>query len=59
MGGSRFEMDDVEAVIPLEVRRDGRVNGLSSYVGQKVYVVVPKPGLRKGRGRKLLKGGGD
>lgn len=49
----RLEMENIEAVIPLRVGKDGRVSGLTQFAGLQVFVVVPadaKPlrGSRRG-----------
>ena len=47
----RLEMENIEAVIPLTVGPNGRVSGLTDYIGKRVLVVVPadEPAPRRTR----------
>lgn len=50
----RVELEDVEALIPMTVGPQGRISGLTDYVGRRIIVVVPadEKTPRKTRGTK-------
>lgn len=48
----RLELENVEAVLTLEVAKGGRISGLTDYVGCRVLVIVPAKRPARDRKRK-------